>query len=235
MAAFLKFAETKGETDVVSRLKAAGPADTGSTTGLFVDEWKKIAAEKGKAFEDLQHAFIEDSQFKPAAKNLLKITGYDVMQQSDAVKDVFFSTVVQHGPGGSFKKKDGTTSYNGALGIFKQSIDEAGGIDGDPKKIISNVYKNRANKFGSSTAAVQESVKKRFVEEERLALEMQNNSGSQIDKSSSANRDMKADANAQQPAPVNVNNTYENKKSSPSSGAGGGSDDTNPYEKKRRQ
>jgi len=62
-----------------------------------------------------------------------------------------------------------------------------------------------------------------------------NTSGTQIDQSSSANRDMKADANAQQPAPVNVNNTYENKKSSPSSGGGGGSDDTNPYERKKNQ
>jgi hypothetical protein len=61
------------------------------------------------------------------------------------------------------------------------------------------------------------------------------NTGTQIDKSSSANRDMKADANAQQSAPVNVNNTYENIKTSPSSGSGGGSDDTNPYTRKQRQ
>ena len=62
-----------------------------------------------------------------------------------------------------------------------------------------------------------------------------NNTGVTINNSSVDNRDMKADANAQQSAPINVNNTYENKKSSPSSGAGGGSDDTNPYEKKKRQ
>jgi hypothetical protein len=61
------------------------------------------------------------------------------------------------------------------------------------------------------------------------------NTGTQIDQSSSANRDMKADINAQQPAPVNVNNTYENIKTSPSSGSGGGSDDTNPYTRKQRQ
>ena len=62
-----------------------------------------------------------------------------------------------------------------------------------------------------------------------------NNTGVTINNSSVNNRDMKADANAQQPAPVNVNNTYENKKSSPSSGGGGGSDDTNPYERKKNQ
>jgi hypothetical protein len=68
-----------------------------------------------------------------------------------------------------------------------------------------------------------------------MSLANEATTGTQIDKSSSANRDMKADANAQQPAPVNVNNTYENKKSSPSSGGGGGSDDTNPYERKKNQ
>jgi small-conductance mechanosensitive channel len=61
------------------------------------------------------------------------------------------------------------------------------------------------------------------------------NTGNQIDQASTTNRNLKADANAQQPAPVNVNNTYENKKSSPSSGGGGGSDDTNPYERKKNQ
>ena len=210
MGAFLKFAESKGETDIVSRLKSAGPADTGSNKGPFVDEWKKISAEKGSSFEKLQHDFIEDSQFKPASKNLFKLTGYDVEQQSPAIKDVFFSTVVQHGPGGKFKKKDGTTGYSGALGIFKQSIDDAGGIDADPKTIISNVYKNRSTKFESSTVAVQQSVKKRFLEEERLALEMQNQTGTQLNQASQQNTQMRNELNKDTPTATNVNNTTVN-------------------------
>jgi len=61
------------------------------------------------------------------------------------------------------------------------------------------------------------------------------NTGNQIDQASTTNRNLKADANTQQPAPINVNNTYENTKTSPSSGGGGGSDDTNPYERKKNQ
>jgi len=160
MAAFLKFAKAKGETDIVSRLKASGPADTGGKTGPFVDEWKKIASEKGQSFEQLQHDFIEETQYKPAVSSLLKQTKYDVQKQSPAIKDVFFSTVVQHGPGG-------------ANDIFKTAIKESGGNDADPEKIISNVYKLRATKFSGSSQAVQESVRKRFIQEEKDALEMQ--------------------------------------------------------------
>jgi hypothetical protein len=102
---------------------------------------------------------------------------------------------------------------------------------GDPKNLEDISLVNTAVGFSDPT-------KDKGKERAKLALEIESmnlNSGSQIDQSSSANRDMKADANAQQPAPVNVNNTYENKKSSPSSGGGGGSDDTNPYERKKNQ
>jgi len=103
---------------------------------------------------------------------------------------------------------------------------------GNPKSLEDISLVNRA--VGFSDDKVGSKAKKRA----ELASEIQSmdsNSGSQIDQSSAANRDMKADANAQQPAPVNVNNTYENKKTSPSSGGGGGSDDTNPYERKKNQ
>ena len=91
---------------------------------------------------------------------------------------------------------------------------------GNPKSLEDISLVNRAVGFSDPT---KEKGKKRA----ELASEIESmnlNSGSQIDQSSSANRDMKADANAQQPAPTNVNNTYENTKTSPSSGGGGGSD-----------
>jgi len=192
MAAFLKFAEAKGETDIVSRLKSAGPADTGSNKGPFVDEWKKISAEKGKEFEKLQHDFIEDSQYKPAAKTLLKVTGYDIEQQSAAIKDVFFSTVVQHGPGG-------------ANGIFKKAIQDNGGPNADPKNIINSVYEIRGTKFGSSTEKVRKSVQDRFIQEKSQALDMLKNDGNNLNQSSKENAELNANLEKQQQS-TTVNN-----------------------------
>jgi hypothetical protein len=203
MSSFLAFAQAKGETDIVSRLKSAGPADTGGKSGPFVDEWKKIAAEKGASFEKLQHDFIEDSQYKPAAQTLLKGTGYDVEKQSPAIKDVFFSTVVQHGPG--------SPKYNnGAYGIFKKAIDDNGGSGADPKKIISSVYEIRATKFSSSTEKVRESVQKRFVQEKSLALDMLNQSGQQIDQSSKENSQIRGELNKDTSSSTTLNNTTVN-------------------------
>jgi hypothetical protein len=224
MDSFLAFAESKGEKDIVSRLKAAGPSNTGSTKGPFVDEWKKIAAEKGKAFEDLQHAFIEDSQYKPAAKTLLKGTGYDVEQQSPAIKDVFFSTVVQHGPG--------SPKYNnGAYGIFKKAIEDNGGPNADPQKIISSVYDIRATKFSSSTEQVRASVQKRFVQEKSLALNMLNENGTQLAAASAENKDLKSQQKQAQ-ATVIVNNTTNNVKQGDNKtvATGGPINDNPPYQ-----
>jgi len=204
MAAFLKFAEAKGETDIVSRLKSAGPADTGSDKGPFVDEWKKISAEKGKDFDKLQHDFIEDSQFKPAAKTLLQGTGYDVEKQSDAIKDVFFSTVVQHGPGSA-------KHNNGAYGIFKKAIQDNGGINADPKNIINSVYEIRGTKFGSSSEKVRKSVQDRFVQEKALALDMLSNDGNKVDQSSKENADLKEKLNKDKSAQTTNNTTTTNK------------------------
>jgi hypothetical protein len=196
MAAFLKFAEAKGETDIVSRLKSAGPADTGSDKGQFVDEWKKISAERGKEFDKLQHDFIEESQYKPAVKTLLKGTGYDVENQPAIIKDVFFSTVVQHGPGSA-------KNNNGAYGIFKKAIDDNGGPNASPKDIINSVYEIRGTKFSSSTEKVRKSVQDRFVQEKAQALDALKNEGNNLNQSSKENADLNANLEKQQPTTIN--------------------------------
>ena len=227
MAAFLKFAEAKGETDIVSRLKSAGPADTGSDKGPFVDEWKKISAEKGKDFDKLQHDFIEDSQFKPAAKTLLQGTGYDVEKQSAAIKDVFFSTVVQHGPGSA-------KHNNGAYGIFKKAIQDNGGINADPKNIINSVYEIRGTKFGSSSEKVRKSVQDRFVQEKALALDMLSNDGTKVDQSSKENADLKEKLNKDKSAQTTNNTTTTNNQTNnvkPEQKV----DDRPPYARKQQQ
>jgi hypothetical protein len=175
------------------RLSSAGDPNTGSTKGDFPDTWKKIAAEDPKEFNKIQHDFIQLKHYQPTVNSLAKI-GYDVESQPEAIKNVVWSTAVQHGSGG-------------ASSIFKQAIKQAGGVDAKPEKIISNVYEIRRTKFGSSTAEVQASVNKRFDTESKMAVDMLNNSGSKIDQASKENKDLKQSLNNDRPKQTIVNNT----------------------------
>jgi hypothetical protein len=197
MADFLTFLESSGEDDMVKRLKAVLPADTGSTSGKFPDEWQKIADEDPEGFLKLQHDFIEKTKYEPAIEFLKEIADYDIEKQSSTIKDVFWSTVVHHGPGGYqkdrksgkiIKDKAGNPLYNGAVDIFRGAIvkarEEAKAtakkekIEYDPDApiddavIIENVYTERPRRFPSSTEEVRKSVQKRLVNEKGTALEM---------------------------------------------------------------
>lgn len=174
-------------------LAAAGEPDTGSTKGQFPEVWKKIAADHPKEFGKIQHDFIEMKHYKPTVKALSKI-GYDVESQPAAIKDVVWSTAVQHGSAG-------------AASIFKKAIDESGGVTASPENIIKKVYEIRRTKFGSSTEAVKASVNRRFDTESKMALEMLNTSGTKIDTASKENKDLKASLNKDKPKQTVVNNT----------------------------
>ena len=82
--------------------------------------------------------------------------GFNINEQSDAMKDVLWSTSVQHGS-------------DGAVKIFSKAIKELG-VSASPEKLISRIYQERGTKFASSTKAVQKSVLNRFSEESKMAL-----------------------------------------------------------------
>ena len=178
------------------QLLSAGDPNTGSTKGQFPDTWKKIAAENSKEFDKIQHDFIEMKHYNPTVKSLGKI-GYDVQSQPAAIKDVVWSTAVQHGSGG-------------AVSIFKKAIEQSGGVNAKPEDIIKSVYEMRRTKFGSSTEAVRASVNKRFDVESKMALQMLNNSGTQIDTASKENKDLRSSLNKDKPKQTVVNNTTVN-------------------------
>lgn len=141
------------------RLRDAGPANTRSTSGAMPAEWKKIAAENPRRFEELQNGFIKDTYFAPAAERVLERTGVDVKALPPALKEVLWSTAVQHGPAG-------------AADIFSRAIARL--PEGQAKEyardLVQEVYAGRRTQFGSSTEAVQAGVKARLAEEKNLAL-----------------------------------------------------------------
>ena len=141
-----------------ARLKAAGEADTGSRQGRVPQEWQRIAAENPSGFAELQQKFINDTHYMPALQKIAQDTGLDLNGRSNALKEVLWSTSVQHGP-------------DGAARIFKKAIEglKARG-DVSDEAIINTVYDIRGRQFNSSAAQVQQAVNRRFSEERVAAL-----------------------------------------------------------------
>lgn len=160
MKSFLNFLDGEAP-DIAERLRKAGPANTGSRRGGMPDAWRAIAAEQPERFEELQEAFIHESHYRPALEAIVQRTGLEAETLSPAMREVIWSTAVQHGPAGAAR-------------IFDRADDVSGrpGDSGYERKLISNVYKIRAGQFGSSTRQVQQAVRNRFRQEQQLALNM---------------------------------------------------------------
>ena len=157
---FLKFLDTEAP-DISKRLRASGPGNTGSRKGAMPDMWRAIASEQPERFEKLQEAFVHQSHYKPALESIVQRTGLTEATLSPAMREVIWSTAVQHGPAGAAR-------------IFARA-DAMSGKPTDPayeRKLISNVYKIRVGQFGSSTSSVQAAVANRFKQEKAIALNM---------------------------------------------------------------
>jgi hypothetical protein len=64
----------------------------------FDQTWKAIAQEDLEGFERAQRAFIGHDYFNVQADMIRRHTGLDLSDRSRALKNVVFSTAVQHGP-----------------------------------------------------------------------------------------------------------------------------------------
>lgn len=161
MDRFLTYLDTH-EPQWANRLREAGPADTGSKIGAMPSEWKAIAAEDPTRFEKLQHEFIAGETYKPARNMILGQSGLDFDNAPPALREVLWSTAVQHGA-------------TGAARIFNNVIDQfaSGNRDGDfNAKLIEGVYDTRKGQFESSTGRVRKAVANRMDSEKQIALAM---------------------------------------------------------------
>ncbi len=160
MDRFLDYLENE-KPEWAERLKASGPADTGSTKGAMPAVWAKIAMEDPAGFEKVQHDFIKKDHYVPARDMILGQTGLDLDNAPPALREVLWSTSVQHGA-------------TGAARIFSKAIDSFLGKVQSPdfKVLIDKVYSNREDQFASSTSRVRQSVINRLGREKNLALAM---------------------------------------------------------------
>ena len=164
MGRFLAFLDGAAP-ELATRLRKAGPADTGSRNGAMPREWRAIAAENPQRFEALQHRFISQSHYQPAMQAVLERTGLDVSRLPKALQEVLFSTAVQHGPTGAAdifaKAASGLDGVLGEKGFSGENIAE---------HLIREVYMQRSTRFGSSTSQVQAAVRNRLKSEHKLAM-----------------------------------------------------------------
>jgi len=150
----------KHAPDIAAKLQESGPANTGSTRGALPTEWRRIANEEPKRFARLQYQFVLRTHYEPALAAITATTGVDIADLSPAMREVLWSTAVQHGP-------------NGAAEIFAEAIDglkplEAENPDTElfEKALIEKVYHLRKQTCGKRGQAIAS----RFNREMELAL-----------------------------------------------------------------
>src|SRR5262249_904256 len=124
---------------------------------------------RDKTFGDKQHAFIKATSYSPVVAKVKKTVKFDVESRSDAMKNVIWSTAVQHGPGG------GPRVVKNALDplLKKKKIDQI-----SDEQIIKAIYAEGGRKdkegtlvwFRGNSKQIQKGVANRFVREQADAL-----------------------------------------------------------------
>lgn len=180
MDRFLDFAR-QAAPDIASRLEAAGPANTGGKTGEMPRVWREIAEEQPDRFEALQERFIHESHYAPALQAVSRAAGLNKGALSPALREVLWSTAVQHGPAGATRifarALDNMAEHQSATqdGGQGESTVQAGTAKAGrnfEKQLIREVYAVRSGQFGSSSERVQVAVQNRLDREMKLALAM---------------------------------------------------------------
>ncbi|WP_223633735.1 LysM peptidoglycan-binding domain-containing protein [Corallococcus sp. EGB] len=169
-----QFASANGSAQsFVNSLKKTNPdsykALSGSKPGTaeFSARWKQLAAKDPKGFDKAQHDYIKATHYDVGAANIKKATGIDLDQRSAALRDVAWSTSVQHGPG---KADD----------IFKKALAGRDPSKVSDEQLIKDIYAERGRTnasgtlvhFSGSSKDVQKGVANRFRSEVKDALAM---------------------------------------------------------------
>lgn len=166
-----QFSSTQGSAqEFVDGLRDTHPEYHAALDGLtpgtqeFSDVWRDLAARDPEGFAAAQHEAIERSHYEPQLRATeARLPGIDLENRSDAVRDVLWSTAVQHG---------GRTDD-----IFERAVAGRDVTTMTDAELISAVYAERgrddgAAYFGRSSEAVRAGVMNRFRHEERDALRL---------------------------------------------------------------
>ncbi|WP_084609546.1 LysM peptidoglycan-binding domain-containing protein [Archangium violaceum] len=136
-------------------------------TEAFSTAWRDLAARDPQGFDQAQHDYIQATHYDVAAAGIQRNTGIDLSTRSAALRDVAWSTAVQHGPGR-------------ADDIFATALAGRDPATVTDEQLIQGIYAERGRRngdgelayFSSSSADVQAGVAQRFVDEQATALGM---------------------------------------------------------------
>ncbi|HEX5601434.1 MAG TPA: LysM domain-containing protein [Pyrinomonadaceae bacterium] len=137
-------------------------------TSEFTACWKRIAKNETDAFQNAQHDFIKKTHYDLLVAKIISDDGLDVNSRCHALKDVVWSTAVQHG---------------GATTIVHKALAKVKCEKNDPsfdELVIRAIYAERGKTkpdgslayFSRNSANVQKGVANRFKSELKDALAM---------------------------------------------------------------
>jgi hypothetical protein len=158
MRNFMSFLQ-QNYTDIHQALQAAG-GEQGARAGTvaFRQAWQQLSA-SGRMLE-AERAFISSTHYEPLARRVQRENNLDLSQRSQALREVIWSTGVQHGGGSNVitraLQRLGTTSAEGV----------------SDQQLIAAIYEERGTRFGSSTEAIRQSAQRRFQDEQQRAQAM---------------------------------------------------------------
>ena len=128
-------------------------------TSEFDTKWKEIAQKNSIAFKDDQHEYIKKKYYDVALANL-KRAGFDMSMYGPAVQDLIWSGAVQFGPAN--------------ISAFKETLSNKSQLtDRDIVTIVSDwKIKNVDTLFRSSSVAIRNGVRSRYVQEKQDLLRL---------------------------------------------------------------
>ena len=152
MSLFLVWLAGKHRSAYDKLVRAGGDVAARDGSTRFQQAWRDLCYDP--EFVAAQHNYIQHSHYDVQAARI-KAAGIDPETRSGALRDVIWSTAVQHG-----------AKTNVITGL----IAEHGALP--DAQLIPLIYAERKTRFGSSTAAVRKAVMERFESEQADALQM---------------------------------------------------------------
>ena len=160
-----QFSSKVGSADkFVSWLKSTNPEMASAFknykagTTEFSNAWKQTISQYGDDFTNVQKQYTFDNYVKPLADLAKQKLGIDYTR-STALRELLYSTAIQFGSGSLGLSALG----NAMMGMSDEEIVNAS---------YDNKISNYKNYFKSSSSAVQESVKNRFINERQDVLQL---------------------------------------------------------------
>lgn len=142
------------------QLIAAYKKDGGKCGSNFTKAWKAIFPDQKAAYFQTQYTYVKSAYYTPAKKLWEKyVPGFDAdsTEYSHAIRNVIFSTAVQHGVGGAITQPNGTSAYSGSVKMFVNAIDSLGGFSSEltEEEIIAAIYAERSKVVTKATKKKQ--------------------------------------------------------------------------------